>query len=270
MKCPACGNEIADDAKHCPQCGKYISKNAPEFNAGETAAEPAAEPAAAESVSGSAERLCPCCQTPMKPGATFCGNCGASMDGQGGNPYAGNPYNGNVKSGGSDGGYDSVMALSLMNEMNTIMYWIIGYVVLTVLSQMFQLFVIGVLIAFVYIMIKTPSLADKCGELLEGDSYFADRIAKVRPRVKMLWILFAAQLVLFVVVFVGVIIGGAVAMTGHDAGGSDSIPAALLVVAGVFVLLLLAAVIADLVYKVLLLIDFFKVKNAVERAAKGY
>ena len=270
MKCPACGNEIADDAKHCPQCGKYISKNAPEFNAGETAAEPAAEPAAAESVSGSEERLCPCCKTPMKPGATFCGNCGASMDGQGGNPYAGNPYNGNVKSGGSDGGYDSVMAMSLMSEMNTIMYWIIGYVVFSVLSQMFQFFAIGVLIAFVYIMIKTPSLADRCGKLLEDDSNLSARIAKVRPRVKMLWILFAAQIVLFIVVFVGAIVGAVVVTGGHNSGGPDDIPAALLICGGLLVLLLLAALIADLVYKVLLLIDFIKVKDGVDRAAKGY
>ncbi len=265
MKCPACGNEIADDARHCPQCGKYISKNAPEFNAGETAAEPAAEPAAAESVSGSAERLCPCCQTPMKPGATFCGKCGASMDGQGGNPYAGNPYNGNVKSGGSDGGYDSVMALSLMNEMNTIMYWIIGYVVLTVLSQMFQIFAIGALIAFVYIMIKTPSLADKCGEILENDSDLSSRIAKVRPRVKILWILFAVQIVVTIVMIAGIVIG-LVALNSNP----NDMPAALIVGACVFGVFFLVSIIANLVYEILLLIDFFKVKEGVERAAKGY
>ena len=264
MKCPACGNEIADDARRCPHCGKCISKNAPEFNAGETAAEPAAEPAAAESVSGSEERFCPCCQALLKPGAAFCGNCGASMDGQGGNPYAGNPCNGNVKSGGSGRGYDSVMAISLMNEMNTMMYWIIGYVVVTVLSQLFFPLAIGVLAAFVYIMMKTPSLADRCGKLLDDDSDLSARIAKVRPRVKMLWILFAAQVALFVVVFAGTFIG----MVAFNSKSND-ISAALLVWGGFFVLLA-AAVIADLVYKALLLIDFFKVKDAVARAARGF
>ena len=264
MKCPACGNEIADDAKHCPQCGKYISKKAPEFNAGETAAEPAAEPAAAESVSGSAERLCPCCQTPMKPGATFCGNCGASMDGQGGNPYAGNPYNGNVKSGRS-GGSDSARALSVMNEMNNMLYWIAGYVIVTVLAQMFQFLTIGTLFAFTYILIKTPALADRCGEILENDSDLSPRIAKVRPRVKMLWILFAVQIVVTIVMIAGIVIG-LVALNSNP----NDMPAALIVGACVFGVFFLVSFIAILVYEILLLIDFFKVKEGVERAVKGY
>ena len=259
MKCPACGNDIADDAKHCPQCGKYISKNAPEFNAGETAAEPAAEPAVSKSVSGSEERLCSCCQTPLKPGASFCGKCGASIDGQGGNPYTGN-----VKSGRS-GGADSAMALSLMNEMNTMLYWIAGFLIVSVLSGFFQFLAIGALFAFVYILIKTPSLADRCGKLLENDSDLSDRIANVRPRVRVLWIVLVAQILLTIVAVVGIII-----VVFALSSNPDNIPVALLVGAGVILLLFVVSIIVNLIYEILLIIDFFKVKDGVERVVRDY
>ena len=135
------------------------------------------------------------------------------MDGQGGNPYAGNPYNGNVKSGRS-GGSDSARALSVMNEMNNMLYWIAGYVIVTVLAQMFQFLTIGTLFAFTYILIKTPALADRCGEILENDSDLSPRIAKVRPRVKMLWILFAVQIVVTIVMIAGIVLRIIMAIKG--------------------------------------------------------
>ena len=70
MNCAFCGKEIDDDVKVCPFCRKYIARNVSGVNlekpAAETAAEPAAMPAA-ETAPYAEEKLCPCCQTPVKP-----------------------------------------------------------------------------------------------------------------------------------------------------------------------------------------------------------
>lgn len=46
---------------------------------------------------------------------------------------------------------------------------------------------IGSLIVYGGILLKTPSLAQRCGELLKDDSELSARIAKVKPRVRSLW-----------------------------------------------------------------------------------
>ena len=80
MKCPACGNEIADDVKNCPLCGKHIPVNL--SKAGEQPA--SGQDAPRTDIAGGT--LCPRCQTPLRPGAAFCENCGASSTGDGDSP----------------------------------------------------------------------------------------------------------------------------------------------------------------------------------------
>ena len=46
---------------------------------------------------------------------------------------------------------------------------------------------IGSLIVYGGILLKTPSLAQRCGELLKDDSELSARIAKVKPRERSLW-----------------------------------------------------------------------------------
>jgi hypothetical protein len=288
MKCAACGNDARDDDKYCRVCGKYLFGNAHESQAGEAAAESA--------VSGSAgvseERLCPCCQTPLKPGASFCGKCGLPADGRGGNPYAVN-----AKSEGA-GGSDSAMAQSLMKEMNTMTWWIISgatFMALTALtcalpwlthlklliSHGYSVFVLflgsGFFITHGGILLKTPSLAQKCGELCRNDRDLAKRISMVKRHVKDRWILLILNLVfvtafisfaslLVVLSFLGLINGFIYAFTG-----SLQLP----VTWNVLILLLWAAVIsgalflvcciADLVIQAFMLFDFFKVKKVIGR-----
>ncbi len=65
MKCPACGNEIRNDVRHCPMCGKYIPGNAPESDAGR-----------------SAVIKCPACGNEIRNGVRFCPRCGKSVSGK--------------------------------------------------------------------------------------------------------------------------------------------------------------------------------------------
>ena len=113
---------------------------------------------------------------------------------------------------------DSSLALSLMKEMNTMTWRIICGVALVVLmtfiplkevvitsNVLFFFLGIGSLIVYGGILLKTPSLAQRCGELLKDDSELSARIAKVKPRVRSLWILLTINLV-FLLAFLFLVI----------------------------------------------------------------
>ena len=63
MKCPKCGNEVAEGKKFCGKCGTRLDV---------VAAAPAAVAKAA---------VCPSCGAAVAPGKKFCGKCGAKIDG---------------------------------------------------------------------------------------------------------------------------------------------------------------------------------------------
>ncbi len=278
MKCAACGNDAGGDVKYCRVCGKYLSGNAPESDAGEAAAEFAG-------IAG--ERLCLCCQTPLEPGHSFCCNCGFPADGRGGNPYAGNAERG----GAGDSG-NSAAVLSLMKEMKIITGCIIGCasvpallflielmgIFLTLKISMMtssnilvfifgsrMLFAVGGLILYGYILLKTPSLARRCGELCREDRYIAERIDKVRSRVKFLWI-FLVLFLMYCAAFIYVLIlwwdQFLKMFMGHSTDGETEL---LLLGTGSYVLSFAVLVILDLIFKALMLIDFIKVKSTIER-----
>ena len=251
MKCPACGNEIADDVAYCPRCGKHIPENTPAVNAGG-----AGESAASPRTDISGGKMCPRCQIPLPSGATFCGNCGAAADGSSSPQQGGNPYNSSMIKSRPRSNFPE-KAIAVMNDMDFMMYWIIGYLV----SQFIPILNMLSLIAFIYILVQTPSLADKCAGLLTDDRDLMNRISRVRPRVKAVWILFALMIFFFVVAVVMFIAG---VIMSRD-GPSLLIALSMIVLAIVGVLYLV-----NLVYQILLTIDFFKVKDGVDRIARDY
>lgn len=56
MKCPTCGNDLADDAYFCPECGALVSNNQKK-----------------------AYDLCPHCACKVEPGAKYCPSCGGAI-----------------------------------------------------------------------------------------------------------------------------------------------------------------------------------------------
>ena len=269
MNCSFCGKEIDDDVKVCPFCRKYIAKNVSGVNlekpAEPAAAETAAMPAA-ETASFAEEKLCPRCQTPLKPGASFCGKCGASLNGSSGGYQGNNPYSDQGNSGGRDRA-TGIRATALMKDMNIMLYWIIGCIVVNFVPYIGSLLTY---VAYIYILIQTPSLADRCYQLLDGEGDLMARIEKVRPRIKLLWGLFAGYAVTAIP---GVIImynlvaemKALQAAGGHlDAFPPMFMPGLLLIlIAMVFWLV-------SLIFLIIMLINFFKVKSAVENIARGY
>ncbi len=249
MKCPACGNEIADDVAFCPRCGKPIQENPPAVNAGGTGAS-----SPRTDISGG--KMCPRCQIPLPAGAAFCGHCGAAADGNSSPRQGGNPYNGSMIKSRPRSDFPE-KAVAVMNDMDFMMYWIIGYLVAQFIPGLNMLS----LIAFIYILVQTPSLADKCAGILNDDRDLMSRISRVRPRVKALWILLALIIVLCGVGIVMLIIGGAISR--HEAS--------VLLILGLLVLLIMGVLcIVSLVYQILLTIDFFKVKEGIDRIARDY
>ncbi len=253
MKCPACGNEIADDVKNCPLCGKHIPVNL--SKAGEQPA--SGQDAPRTDIAGGT--LCPRCQTPLRPGAAFCGNCGASAAGGGTAPE--NPYVNAGRNFGNAGTGGNMEALGLMKDMNNMMYWIIGYLVVSFIPYVNVLSIF----VYIYILVQTPALADRCGKLLGDDHEVSGIIAKTRSRVIALWILMALTFVVIVVMVVAIVIL-AVSM---ESGRGDASP--VLIIAALFFLILTAGVlITNLVYQILAVIGFVKVKDAVDRKARDY
>ena len=81
-KCPACGRELATSDQFCPGCGAAapIAPAAAPAAAATTppvAAMPAVPPVPA--ASAPAANHCPRCGKALRPGATFCGGCGARL-----------------------------------------------------------------------------------------------------------------------------------------------------------------------------------------------
>ncbi|WP_019001368.1 zinc ribbon domain-containing protein [Succinimonas amylolytica] len=254
MRCSACGNEVADDAKNCPLCGQHIPIN---LSKGEKTDPSSGQEPARTDISGGT--LCPRCQTPLRPGAAFCGNCGASATGAGGSPE--NPYAnaGQNYQTGREGG--NSQALSLMREMNSMMYWVIGYLVVQFVPYLQVL----ALIPFIYVLVQTPALADRCAKLFSDDLEMSRRIAKVRPRVVAVWVL-TVLFILMICAMIGVFV---VMMISVEGGQGDFAPVTVIAFA-VVSLLTMAVWIASIVYQILLLIDFFRVKEAVDQAARDY
>jgi flagellar basal body-associated protein FliL/ribosomal protein L40E len=76
MKCPNCGQEIADGSKFCIFCGTVVEEKKPEPVA-EPAPEPVAEPAPeVEAPKMQKKEVCSNCGQELAPGAVFCTNCG--------------------------------------------------------------------------------------------------------------------------------------------------------------------------------------------------
>ena len=63
MKCPKCGNEVADGKKFCGKCGTKL------------------EAVTQEQPSSAKAAVCPSCGAPVAPGKKFCGKCGAKLEG---------------------------------------------------------------------------------------------------------------------------------------------------------------------------------------------
>lgn len=123
---------------------------------------------------------------------------------------------------------------------------------------------IGSLIVYGGILLKTPSLAQRCGELLKDDSELSARIAKVKPRVRSLWILLTINLV-FLLAFLFLVIIFFVVLFLEFLGGFTGTGFTLLaLVEGVLFLLFLVSIVANLVIQAFMLIDFFKVKKAID------
>ncbi len=253
MKCPACGNEITDDVVYCPRCGKHIPENPPAVNAGGTGAS-----SPRTDISGG--KMCPRCQIPLPSGAAFCGNCGAAADGSSAPPQGGNPYNGRMAGSmikSRPRSNFSEKAVAVMNDMDFMMYWIIGYLVAQFIPGLNMLS----LIAFIYILVQTPSLADKCAGILNDDRDLMSRISRVRPRVKALWILLALTIVLCGAGVVMMVAGAAIS---REEGS-------VLAILGILLLLIMGVLlIVNLIYQILLTIDFFKVKEGIDRIARDY
>ena len=88
MKCPNCGQEIADGSKFCIFCGTVVEEKKPEpvvEPAPEPVAEPVAEPAPepvaepapeVEAPKMQKKEVCSNCGQELAPGAVFCTNCG--------------------------------------------------------------------------------------------------------------------------------------------------------------------------------------------------
>ncbi|MBQ5347027.1 MAG: zinc-ribbon domain-containing protein [Ruminococcus sp.] len=84
MKCPNCGQEIADGSKFCIFCGTVVEEKKPEpvvEPAPEPVAEPAPEPVAepapeVEAPKMQKKEVCSNCGQELAPGAVFCTNCG--------------------------------------------------------------------------------------------------------------------------------------------------------------------------------------------------
>ncbi len=251
MKCPACGNEIADDVAFCPRCGKPIQENPPAVNAGG-----AAPSAASERTDVSGGKMCPRCQIPLPAGAAFCGHCGAAADGSSAPRQGGNPYNGSMIKSRPRSDFPE-KAVAVMNEMDVMMYWIIGYLVAQFIPGLNMLS----LIAYIYILVQTPSLADKCSGLLTDDRDLMNRVSRVRPRVKALWILLALTIVLCGAGVVMMVAGAAIS---REEGS-------VLAILGILLLLIMGVLlIVNLIYQILLTIDFFKVKEGIDRIARDY
>ncbi|WP_406042819.1 double zinc ribbon domain-containing protein [Succinimonas sp.] len=265
MNCAFCGKEIDDDVKVCPFCRKYIARNVSGVNLEKPAAEPAAMPAA-ETASYAEEKLCPCCQTPVKPGASFCGKCGASLNGSSGGYQGNNPYSDQGNSGGRDRA-TGIRATALMKDMNIMLYWIIGCIAVNFVPYIGTLLTY---VAYIYILIQTPSLADRCYQLLDGEGDLMARIAKVRPRIKLLWGLFAGYAVTAIPAVVILLNLVSEMQALQEAGGHlDSFPPMFM---PALLLLLIATVfwLVSLVFLIIMFINFFKVKSAVENIARGY
>ena len=254
MKCPVCGNEIVDDAGICPSCGKNfqvsLSGNR-HFSFDQDVPR--------TDIAGGT--LCPRCQPPFRPGAAFCENCGASATGDGDSPE--NPCRDSGQNFGSSGTESNAEALVLMKDMNNMMYWIIGYLVVQFLPY------VGILalIPFIYILVKTPALADRCGNLLSGDFEMSGRTERVRPRIVVLWIL----TVIFILEST-VVAGWFIWVIFTHGGFSERINFSPVEMfwAVVGVVLTLVLWLSWAVCQIMLLIDFFKVKGAVDREVRGY
>ena len=66
--CPACGVQVAEDAKFCPSCGAKLEAPAP---AQEPAEEAKEEPAQVQ---------CPECEAMNRAGTNFCSGCGTKLN----------------------------------------------------------------------------------------------------------------------------------------------------------------------------------------------
>ena len=128
-----------------------------------------------------------------------------------------------------------------------------------------MLFAVVGLILYGYILLKTPFLARRCGELCREDRYIAERIAKVRSRVKFLWILLALLLMYCaafgLAMFLWLDLFGKMFM-GHS---NDAEVELVILGSGVYLLMFGALIILDLVFKALMLIDFIGVKRVIGR-----
>lgn len=281
MKCAACGCDAGDDARCCPVCGKSLSGNKPESQAGEVATGSAVS--GSSCVSG--ERLCHCCQTPLRRDVPSAATADSRRSGGTEIPVP------EMSGGGGTDVSDSTMVLSLVKEMKTMTWWIICGAVFMVLTcalpwlttHLELLFSIalflglGILTTQVVILLKTPSLVQKCGELCRDDGELAKRISRVRQHLKDRWkffildIVFLSSLIVFVgllvlVSFLGLLDSFFYAFTGtkQTAVTWDAFTL-LLCVAGVFGVLFLASCIADLVVQAFMFVDFFRVRKVIGR-----
>ena len=249
MKCPACGNDIADDAKNCSRCGKHIPENIPAVNAGGTG-----ESAASPRTDISGGKMCPRCQIPLPSGATFCGNCGAAADGSSSPQQGGNPYNSSMIKSRPRNNFPE-KAIAVMNDMDFMMYWIIGYLLVSKFIPFIST------IAYIYILVQTPSLADKCAGLLTDDRDLMNRVSRVRPRIKAQWILCALMIFLSVAAAVILIAGVIISRDG---------PSLLIALSVIVFAIAVVLYIVSLVYDILLTIDFFKIKDGIDRIVRDY
>ena len=67
MKCPKCGNEVADGKKFCGQCGSPLGAPA------------GTEPGRSTGSVESSGPVCPKCGAALTPGKKFCGKCGTPV-----------------------------------------------------------------------------------------------------------------------------------------------------------------------------------------------
>ncbi len=268
MNCPYCGNEINDDVKVCPSCKRYVARNVSGVNLDKGAVSGAAETAvmpAADTAAFAEEKLCPCCQTPIKPGASFCGKCGASLNGSSGGYQDSNPYSDTGYSGGRDRSA-GIRAVALMKDMNIMFYWIIGCIVVNFIPYVNFLSYV----AYIYILLQTPSLADRCYQLLDGEGDLMSRIEKVRPRVKILWGLFAGYAVTGIAGLV-IMFNLVAEMNALKEAGQrlDTLPP-MFMPGALLLLVAMVCMLVSLIFQIIMFINFIKVKGAVDNLARDY
>ena len=112
MKCPKCGNEVADGKKFCGQCGSPLGAPA------------GTEPGRSTGSVESSGLVCPKCGAALTPGKKFCGKCGTPVVSTGSTTaYSSSIRAENGTASGASSGQPANKAEAEMTVSSNFVYW---------------------------------------------------------------------------------------------------------------------------------------------------